>query len=153
MGTLLFLKDEQATDDLGKQLAGMVKPGDLIGLEGDLGAGKSSLARALIRALAKDERLEVPSPSFALVQPYQFDGFEVLHADLYRLADDSEIAELGVADAEDAIVLVEWIGQAPDLKQKADLIIELGMAPGGKGREAELWFDATVNPRFSGLSH
>src|SRR5690554_1580879 len=80
-------------------------PGDIVALNGDLGAGKSALARAIIRSLATDPALDVPSPSFALVQPYDTPRGPVLHADLYRLADASEADELGLLDTPDAIIL------------------------------------------------
>ena len=80
-----FLPDEAATSAFGAALAAELQPGDLVLLEGDLGAGKSTLARALVRALVGEPALEVPSPSFALVQPYERPAGPVLHADLYRL--------------------------------------------------------------------
>ncbi len=91
----LQLADESRTQELGQALAEILPPGSIVGLSGDLGAGKSTLARALIRAAMANPALEVPSPSFSLVQPYEGVGRRVLHADLYRLADASEIDELG----------------------------------------------------------
>lgn len=131
-----FLPDEAATQALGQRLARALRPGDLVLLEGDLGAGKTALARAVIRALAGDPDLDVPSPSFALVQPYDTSVGPVLHADLYRLAAASEIDELGLFDDPDAIVLVEWAARVPDLAARASITITLSVPPGGQGRQA-----------------
>lgn len=131
-----FLPDEAATQALGQRLAQALRPGDLVLLEGDLGAGKTALARAVIRALADDPDLDVPSPSFALVQPYDTSVGPVLHADLYRLAAASEIDELGLFDDPDAIVLVEWAARVPDLATRASITITLSVPPGGQGRQA-----------------
>lgn len=131
-----FLPDEAATQALGQRLAQALRPGDLVLLEGDLGAGKTALARAVIRALADDPDLDVPSPSFALVQLYDTCVGPVLHADLYRLAAASEIDELGLFDDPDAIVLVEWAARVPDLAARASITITLSVPPGGQGRQA-----------------
>ena len=135
-----FLADDAATARLGAALADTLRPGDLVVLEGDLGAGKTALARAIIRTLMGDERMDVPSPSFALVQPYEGHGISVLHADLYRLADASEVGELGLFDNPRAIVLVEWAERAPDLEAEAGLRVTLSVPQGGQGRQAEVAF-------------
>lgn len=90
-----------------------LRRGDVVLLEGDLGAGKSELARALIRARAGSD-IAVPSPTFTLLQVYDLPGLELAHADLYRLADPAEVRELGLEDcwAEGAL-LVEWPERAP----------------------------------------
>ncbi|MCV9998249.1 tRNA (adenosine(37)-N6)-threonylcarbamoyltransferase complex ATPase subunit type 1 TsaE [Pararhizobium sp. YC-54] len=104
----LTLKDEAATIELGEDLALALKAGDCLALSGDLGAGKSTLARAFLRAMADDEALEVPSPTFTLVQSYAL-RIPVSHFDLYRLADVSELDELGFDEAlSEGICLVEW---------------------------------------------
>ncbi|PDS79383.1 tRNA (adenosine(37)-N6)-threonylcarbamoyltransferase complex ATPase subunit type 1 TsaE [Rhizobium sp. L43] len=104
----LFLKDEAATIRLGEDLALALKAGDCLALSGDLGAGKSSLARAILRAIADDEGLEVPSPTFTLVQSYDL-RIPVSHFDLYRLGNPDELTELGFDEAlENGICLVEW---------------------------------------------
>lgn len=104
----LRLEDEAATIQLGEDLALALKTGDCLALSGDLGAGKSTLARALLRAMADDAALEVPSPTFTLVQNYEL-RIPVAHFDLYRLADASELEELGFDEALDTgICLVEW---------------------------------------------
>jgi len=128
----LFLEDEAATGRLGEDLALAVKPGDCLTLSGDLGAGKSSLARALIRAIADDPALEVPSPTFTLVQAYDL-RIPVAHFDLYRLADGSELEELGFDEAlQSGICLVEWPEMAAD-EMPGDRI-ELTLTHEGAGR-------------------
>jgi tRNA threonylcarbamoyl adenosine modification protein YjeE len=134
------LPDDAATAALGAQLAGLLRPGDLVLLEGDLGAGKTALARSIIRGLTGEPQLEVPSPSYALVQPYESDGVPVLHADLYRIGSEAEIDELGLFDRAEAIVLVEWPERAPGLAARADLVVRLAVPAGGAGREAEIRF-------------
>lgn len=105
---LLDLAGEAETARLGEDLALALGPGDCLALHGDLGAGKSTLARAFLRAMADDETLEVPSPTFTLVQAYEL-RLPVAHFDLYRLGDASEMDELGLDDAlESGIALVEW---------------------------------------------
>ncbi|QWW67795.1 tRNA (adenosine(37)-N6)-threonylcarbamoyltransferase complex ATPase subunit type 1 TsaE [Rhizobium sp. WYJ-E13] len=104
----LFLENEAATICLGNDLALALKVGDCLALSGDLGAGKSSLARAFLRAMADDDGLEVPSPTFTLVQSYEL-RIPVSHFDLYRLGDPSELTELGFDEALDnGICIVEW---------------------------------------------
>jgi len=94
---------------LAQEIAFLVQPGDVLALEGDLGAGKSTFARALIRAVASDPELEIPSPTFTLVQSYETSRFEIAHFDLYRLSDASEIDELGLdAALARGIAIVEW---------------------------------------------
>ena len=134
----LFLADDDATAALGAQLARALQPGDIVLLSGGLGAGKTALARAIIRHLAGDPDLDVPSPSFALVQPYEVNGTPLLHADLYRLRNEREIYELGLFDRVDAIVLVEWPERAPDLASLATLSIALSVPTDGIGRVAEI---------------
>jgi tRNA threonylcarbamoyl adenosine modification protein YjeE len=104
----VFLKDDAATRQLGEDLALALKIGDCLALSGELGAGKSALARALLRAMADDAGLEVPSPTFTLVQSYPL-RIPISHFDLYRLGDPSELVELGFDEMlETGICLVEW---------------------------------------------
>lgn len=133
------LPDEEATVALGRELSLFLRAGDWILLSGDLGAGKSTLARALIRALAPDAgEFEVPSPTFTLVQPYEFTRVPVVHADLYRIADPEEVHELGLEElAREHAVLVEWPDRLP-LLPESFLHVHLADAADGKGRRAEL---------------
>lgn len=134
----IFLADDEATAALGQRLAARLVPGDLVLLKGGLGAGKTALARSLIRALAGDPTLDVPSPSFALVQPYEAGGRAVLHADLYRLASARDIDELGLCERPDAIVVVEWPERAPELFARAAMTVTLSIPADGVGRVAEI---------------
>lgn len=113
MTDALKLVGDAATEQLAEDIAMVAAPGWVIRLDGDLGAGKTTFARAFIRALAKDASLEVPSPTYTLVQRYDEADPPVLHADLYRLSDPSEMVELGLEDEDDpAIRLIEWPDQA-----------------------------------------
>jgi tRNA threonylcarbamoyladenosine biosynthesis protein TsaE len=102
----MILEDEQATSRLGGNLAKLAKPGDVITLSGPLGVGKTALARGFIATLGHDG--EVPSPSFAIVQPYEDLDPPVWHVDLYRIEDASEIDELGLDAAAGAVLIIEW---------------------------------------------
>ncbi|MET0436606.1 MAG: tRNA (adenosine(37)-N6)-threonylcarbamoyltransferase complex ATPase subunit type 1 TsaE [Devosia sp.] len=133
-----FLPDDEATIAFGQELADLLEPGDIVSLEGELGAGKSALARATIRALASDPDLEVPSPTFALVQPYDTPRGPVLHADLYRLGDAAEADELGLLDNPNSFVLVEWAERAAHVAEAANIVIALAIPPGGSGRNLVL---------------
>jgi tRNA threonylcarbamoyl adenosine modification protein YjeE len=106
----IMLPDESATEDLGRFLAEFLMPGDIVALSGGLGGGKTTLARALIRELVADPTLDVPSPTFTLIQPYEAaNGRLIVHADLYRLRGPDELVELGFDEmSETAITLVEW---------------------------------------------
>ena len=131
----LKLPNEPATIALAEQLA-QALPADLAGftilLEGELGAGKSTFARALIRALGHDGA--VPSPTYTLVEPYQLPGKSIYHVDLYRVASEEELRYLGWNELDDGCRLVEWPDRAPSLAADADLRIQLAYA--GSGREA-----------------
>ena len=105
---LFHLPDEAATARLGALIAPQLKAGDVIYLHGDLGMGKSALARGLIRALTTPEQ-DVPSPTFTLIQSYDAPAFEILHLDLYRLTDPDEAYELGLDEARShAVLVIEW---------------------------------------------
>src|ERR1039457_7299679 len=102
------LADEEATRRLMVDIAAALEPGDLLTLSGDLGAGKTTFARALIRYLAGDPTVEVPSPTFTLIQSYELPRFTLVHADFYRLSGAAELAELGFEDLpEGTVVLLE----------------------------------------------
>lgn len=106
---IIPLPDLAATDALAKRIAGLLHPGDVIALSGGLGAGKTTLARAIIAALGHTG--EVPSPSFAIIEVYDPPALRlrVVHADFYRLEDPEEVAELGLDDYRaDAVLIAEW---------------------------------------------
>ena len=127
----LTLPDEEATRRLAMDIASALEPGDLITLSGDLGAGKTTFARALIRHLLADDTIEVPSPTFTLVQNYELPRFTLVHGDLYRVASAAELAELGFEDLPDqAVVLVEWPDRAAGLLPVDRLDIAFTLAPG-----------------------
>lgn len=139
MGTeRVFLADDAATAALGARLTQALAPGDVVLLEGGLGAGKTALARAMIRTLVGDAALEVPSPSFALVQPYAGPGGPILHADLYRLRSPRELDELGLFDDRRAIVIIEWPERVPEVAVGATMSVALSVPADHKGRMAEI---------------
>jgi N-acetylmuramate 1-kinase len=144
------LPDEAATHRFARFLAGELKPGDVVALSGDLGAGKTTLARAIIRALAGDETLEVPSPTFTLVQSYETPRGPVVHADLYRVNDPDELHELGFEEAAEAgIVLVEWPERAGEVLKPDRLEIALELGPGDGPRHASLSGSGAVAARLT----
>src|SRR5579871_2645992 len=136
------LPDEAATIALAEDVAACLERGDLVALSGPLGAGKTAFARALIRALADDPGVEVPSPTFTLVQTYAAGRLTVAHFDWYRLADPGELDEIGLDDAlAEGASLVEWPERAPGRLPEARL--DLGLALAGAGRTASL---AAIGP-------
>ena len=140
----MILEDEEATARFGAQLAAISKAGDVVTLSGPLGVGKTALARGFIAALG--HKGEVPSPSFAIVQPYEEPEPPVWHVDLYRIEDPSEIAELGLDSAADAVLLVEWPERAGlnawpealalslDFAQDGERILTANVPPSWEGR-------------------
>lgn len=151
------LRSPETTAHLAERLALVLGPGDILCLEGDLGAGKTHFVRALIQHLqAAEGRVEdVPSPSFTLVQTYEAGGQDIWHADLYRLSDPQEVDELGLTEAFDtAICLVEWPDRLGDEIPARALWVSLRMVPGRDDARAltlssarpALWVD-----RLSGL--
>ena len=133
----VFLASEAETQQLGADLALALKPGDCVALDGDLGAGKSTLCRALLRNLADDPELEVPSPTFTLVQNYDL-RIPVAHFDLYRLSDSSELDELGFHEAlNSGICLVEWPQRAVEALPRDRLSLVFSFEKEG-GRTVEL---------------
>jgi N-acetylmuramate 1-kinase len=132
----LVLADESATVALAVSLAAVLGPGDMVTLSGDLGSGKTTFARALIRHFAGDETLEVPSPTFTLMQLYDLPGGAVAHADLYRVQAAEELVEMGFDDLDrDAVVLVEWPDRAEGFLPADRLDVEFALtADGGPGQ-------------------
>jgi tRNA threonylcarbamoyl adenosine modification protein YjeE len=137
----LALPNEAATTHLMADLALLIGPGDTITLSGDLGAGKTAAARALIRYLAGDDALEVPSPTFTLAQGYDLPAFPLVHADLYRVNDASELEEIGLSPLpEGAVVLIEWPERAPSAlpSDRIDIALSHRPALGSTARAAEI---------------
>ena len=128
----LWLPDEKATQRLGSTLAGQLRPGEALCLRGGLGAGKTTLARALIRALTTPDE-EVPSPTFTLVQTYEGRAFPLAHFDLYRLQSAAEAAELGLDEAlDEGAALIEWPERLGNDLPRDRLDIELSIHHGGR---------------------
>jgi len=127
--------DEAGTARLAARVAAVLRPGDVVALAGDLGAGKTAFARAAIRARAGDPDLEVPSPTFTLLQPYDLPGLPIAHLDLYRLADPSELDELGFDEAVIAgAALVEWPERAGRRLPPGTLTVTIRPGPTRKAR-------------------
>ena len=144
------LPDEEATRRLMVDIAEALRPGDLITLSGDLGAGKTTFARALIRHLAGDQTIEVPSPTFTLMQAYELPRFLLVHCDLYRLSGPSELVELGFEDIPaHAVTLLEWPDRAGEFLPADRLDIELTLLPkqGPTYRHARVTGYGAVAPR------
>src|SRR5690348_7390722 len=139
----MILEDEDATARLGADLALVARPGDVITLSGPLGVGKTALARGFIGALG--HRGEVPSPSFAIVQPYEDIQPPVWHVDLYRIEERSEIEELGLDAAADAVLLVEWPERTDDSMWREALRLSLDVA-----RDGDRILTAKVPPSWEG---
>ncbi|MFP5329465.1 MAG: tRNA (adenosine(37)-N6)-threonylcarbamoyltransferase complex ATPase subunit type 1 TsaE [Alphaproteobacteria bacterium] len=139
----MILADEGATEVLGAALARWLRPGDVVTLSGPLGVGKTALARAVIRALGHEG--DVPSPSFAIVQPYDELQPPVWHVDLYRIEDVSELGELGLDFADHAILLVEWPERAGEGAWPGALRLAMDF-----GRDGERILTADVPPSWQG---
>lgn len=150
----MALPDPAATEQLARILAEELRPGDLVALSGGLGAGKTTLARALVRLFAGDPALEVPSPTFTLMQVYDGPRGPIVHADFYRLGGMQELVELGWDETtEAAIVLVEWPERAEGALPRDRLAITLDFAPGHEtqARIAALTGFGSFAPRLQRL--
>jgi tRNA threonylcarbamoyladenosine biosynthesis protein TsaE len=134
---ILALSDLAATQAFAEKVAPLLRPGDAILLEGELGAGKTAFARALLRALAGDAALEVPSPSYTLLQSYETPRLTLHHYDLWRLDGPDALAELGWDDARRDVVLVEWPDRLRALRPDGALLVSLRVT-GETAREAIL---------------
>jgi tRNA threonylcarbamoyl adenosine modification protein YjeE len=145
------LADEKATETLAARLAAVARPGDIIALQGELGAGKTSFARAFIRAHGGDEA--VPSPTFTLVQTYDLPGGRVWHFDLYRLRVAEEAWELGIEEAfDDGISLIEWPERLGTLMPRRRLLVALDFAATSSARRATLSGDNEWATRIAAIA-
>lgn len=135
MTVRIDLADEAATEALGAALAGAIEEGAVLHLRGDLGAGKTTLCRGLLRALGHAGA--VKSPTYTLVEPYMPGGRQVFHFDLYRLRDPAELDDIGIRDylQPEAILLIEWPEQGGSCTPPADILLDLHAL--GAGRQAE----------------
>ena len=145
----MILASEADTNAVGQYLAGQLRIGDVITLSGPLGVGKTALARAMIKALGHDG--EVPSPSFAIVQPYETIDPPLWHVDLYRIERADEIAELGLENAfDESAMVVEWPERAGEDAWPESLRLSLDFAPDGARRltaEVSAAWEARWPPR------
>ena len=130
------LPDLAATEALAARVAALARPGDAILLDGPFGAGKTAFARGFLRAATGDPALEVPSPSFTLVQSYDTAGGRVHHFDLWRLDGPAALTELGWDDARADIVLVEWPSRLGELRPADALELRLSLLDGEARRAA-----------------
>jgi tRNA threonylcarbamoyladenosine biosynthesis protein TsaE len=147
----LTLPDPGATRELGRRLAALIRPGDVIALRGVLGAGKTELARALLRARAGAE-IEVPSPSYTLVQDYRFADLVIRHVDLYRIAEVAELTELGLdAPAAGEAWLIEWPEHAEAALPTDRLDLELRQGDAPLARRARLVAGGSWADRLAAL--
>lgn len=131
----MVLADEAATKSVAEALSRVAEPGDLIALSGDLGAGKSTLARSFIRAALGEPEADVPSPTFTLVQEYDHpSGYPIFHADLYRLTPGEGVEDLGLEDEQPyAVLLIEWPDRLPEGWHENVLEIRLELQAAGSG--------------------
>ncbi len=147
-GTQLLTIDvlnEGETRSLAEDLAVVLLPGDIVALSGDLGTGKTTFSRAVLRTLARDDTLEVPSPTFTLVQPYASDRFDIAHFDLYRLSDPDELIELGFDDRiSETVSLIEWPDRAGDYLPPGTLWLTIETGPDETRRRFRFFGDADV---------
>ena len=136
----LALPDLDATREFARTIAGAARAGDTIGLAGVLGAGKTTFARAFVNARAAGAGpVEVPSPTFTLVQPYDIGGTTIHHFDLYRVDAPEDALELGIEDAfATGISLVEWPDRLGPLMPEGALLVTLFQGPREDAREAEI---------------
>ena len=134
----MTLPDEAATRSLGAAIAVELRPGEAVCLSGPLGAGKSTLARALVRALTTPQE-EVPSPTFTLVQFYEGARLKVAHFDLYRLTDPDEAYEIGLDEAlDDGAAVIEWPERLAGRLPPDRLDVEIALSPDAQSRRVRI---------------
>jgi tRNA threonylcarbamoyladenosine biosynthesis protein TsaE len=143
---ILYLADEQAMSDFGARIARITQGHGLIFLEGNLGMGKTTLSRGIIRGLGHAGA--VKSPTFTLVEPYEIGDIRAFHFDLYRLVDPEELEFLGIRDyfEDDALCLIEWPEKGAGFLPKPDLTITISPQDSGRslkilsqGSRGEAW--------------
>lgn len=143
----------EETEALAARLAGLLRSGDVVALHGDLGAGKTSFVRGILRALGHQG--EVPSPTFSLVQQYETGSLEIWHFDFYRLESGEEVRELGIEDAlASGVSLIEWPERAPDQLPADRLDVHIEAPPGGEEEARSFRFVGYTSwlPRLESLA-
>lgn len=151
LAVTVSLASPEATERCARAIAELLAPGDVLLLDGSIGAGKSHFCRAAIRQLlAREDREEdIPSPTFTLVQTYHLGDAEIWHADLYRLTDPVHLVELGLDEAfETAITLVEWPDRLGDMAPPDALHISLASGPAENARTARI---TATDPKWNKL--
>lgn len=147
------LADLDATARLAAALAPLLRASDVVALEGDLGAGKTAFARALIRELTGGEE-EVPSPTFTLLQTYEAPDFDIWHFDLYRLEKPEDAFELGIEDAmAEGVTLIEWPDRLGRYLPRGRLVVRMDYADGEAARIATLSGGGDWPARLEALTH
>lgn len=148
----IILRSPQETCEFAHSIARRLAPGDVILLQGDIGAGKTHFARCLIQSLLEEPE-DIPSPTFTLVQTYPTQLGEVWHADLYRLSHPDEVIELGLTDAfSDAICLVEWPDRLGDLTPQSALTLHFTLFDSEETRKVTLsWHSSRWGAVLEGL--
>ena len=150
---MLVLADEAATGRLAARVASLARRGDVIALGGPLGVGKTSFARAFIRASGAADA-EVPSPTFTLVEVYERPGAPIWHFDLFRLDAPADVFELGIEEAfADGISLVEWPERLGPLLPRERLGVELFFADTPQSRRATVTAPPAWSERLGALDH
>src|SRR5262245_13503542 len=138
---VVAVSNEGALPHVVADFAAALEPGDFVSLTGDLGTGKTTFARGIIRRLAGDPTLEVPSPTFTLLQTYDLPRFSLVHADFYRIADPDDLIQTGFGDLPpQAVVLVEWPERAPGAlpADRWDVAFELDLSKGPDSRNVRI---------------
>ena len=150
---VMALAGPDATARLAAALAPLLRAGDVVALEGELGAGKTAFARALIRALTgRDE--EAPSPTFTLVQTYEAADFDIWHFDLYRLEKPEDAFELGIEDAmAEGLTLIEWPDRLGPYLPRGRLTVAIAYGAGETERVATLAGGGDWPARLGALAH